>query len=53
MVSYDDPQSLGLKAKYAHEKKLGGVMIWELSEDDDKNSLLRVLNDGLRGNSGQ
>ena len=32
-VSYDDPQSIDLKVKYALAKKLGGVMIWELSQD--------------------
>ena len=47
MVSYDDPQSLALKAQYARERNLGGVMIWELSEDDEKNSLLRALDEGL------
>jgi chitinase len=49
MVSYDDPQSLELKAKYARDKHLGGVMIWELSEDDERSSLLTALNAGLRG----
>jgi chitinase len=44
MVSYDDPISLRLKAQYAHEHKLGGVMIWELSQDDDQSSLLTALN---------
>lgn len=32
-VSYDDPQSIDIKVKYALAKKLGGVMIWELSQD--------------------
>ena len=31
-VSYDDPQSIAAKAGYAHDKNLGGVMIWELSQ---------------------
>jgi chitinase len=48
MVSYDDPQSLRAKAKYARDKKLAGVMIWELSEDDDRSSLLNALRDALR-----
>jgi chitinase len=49
MVSYDDPQSLRLKGEYARQKHLGGVMIWELSEDDERSSLLTALNAGLRG----
>lgn len=43
MISYDDPESLKLKAKYARDKKLGGVMFWELSADDAKASLLNAL----------
>jgi chitinase len=31
-VSYDDPQSIALKAGYAKDKHLAGVMIWELSQ---------------------
>ncbi|MEA2708959.1 MAG: chitinase [Phycisphaerales bacterium] len=46
-VSYDDPQSLRDKAEYARNKHLGGVMIWELSDDDEQASLLKALNAGL------
>jgi chitinase len=49
MVTYDDPQSLQLKAEYARDNKLGGVMMWELTQDDEASSLLRALNAGLRG----
>ena len=48
MVSYDDPKSIQLKAKYVHDHQLGGVMIWELSEDDAKASLLNAIQQGLR-----
>jgi chitinase len=47
MVSYDDPESLRLKAAYVKSNHLGGVMIWELSQDDDVGSLLNALNAGL------
>ena len=47
-VTYDDPRSLRGKAQYVRENKLGGVMIWELSDDDEKASLLNALNEGLR-----
>lgn len=43
MISYDDPESLKLKAQYVRDKKLGGIMIWELSADDAKGSLLNAL----------
>ncbi|MDA9056245.1 glycosyl hydrolase family 18 protein [Flavobacteriaceae bacterium] len=32
-ISYDDSESIGLKVKYALSQNLGGVMIWELSQD--------------------
>jgi chitinase len=47
MISYDDPESLKLKAAYAKDKKLGGVMCWELSQDDAKGSLVSALREGL------
>ena len=47
-VTYDDPQSLRTKAEYVKERKLGGVMIWELSDDDEKSSLLHAVNEGLK-----
>ena len=33
-VTYDDPQSVREKAQYVRERKLGGVVIWELGGDD-------------------
>ncbi len=33
MVAYDDPESVGLKAEYVKDHGLGGIMIWELSQD--------------------
>jgi chitinase len=43
VISYDDPQSLRLKAAYARDKHLGGLMAWELSEDDERSTLLKAL----------
>jgi chitinase len=40
-VSYDDPQSVGEKVRYVRERKLGGVMIWELGGDDG--ALMRAI----------
>jgi chitinase len=47
MISYDDPESIRLKAEYVKTAKLGGVMIWELSADDAKGSLLGAIHVGL------
>ncbi len=43
MITYDDPQSMKLKANFARDQNLGGVMFWELSGDDAKSSLLNAL----------
>jgi chitinase len=48
MISYDDPQSIGLKAEYARAHKLGGIMIWEISQDDANHSLISAIDAGLR-----
>ena len=47
-VSYDDPRSIALKAAYARERGLGGVMFWELSQDAD-GALLDAAYRGLTG----
>ena len=46
-ISYEDPESIGLKTDYIKSKKLGGAMIWELSQDPD-GELLDALYDGLK-----
>lgn len=48
-ISYDDAQSIGLKADYIRTKNLGGAMIWELSQDPDR-VLLNALYSGLQRN---
>ncbi|MFP6737182.1 MAG: glycoside hydrolase family 18 protein [Planctomycetota bacterium] len=48
MITYDDPESLALKVDYVNEQRLGGVMLWDLSSDDEEDSLLSVLHEGLR-----
>jgi chitinase len=46
-VSYDDPQSLALKAQFVKARGLGGKMYWEQSQDPN-GELLEVLVRGLR-----
>jgi len=48
MITYDDPQSLRLKAQYARDHHLAGVMFWELSQDDSDWSMLNALREGLQ-----
>ncbi|KAI9495406.1 glycoside hydrolase superfamily [Zychaea mexicana] len=42
-VSYDDPQSIAVKVKYAKSKKLGGVMVWSVDEDSSNGELLNEV----------
>lgn len=53
-VSYDNEQSLALKAEFAHDQRLAGVMTWSIDTDDFRGScggarfpLLRTLNNAL------
>eukprot|EP00092_Neocalanus_flemingeri_P004218 GFUD01004538.1.p1 GENE.GFUD01004538.1~~GFUD01004538.1.p1 ORF type:complete len:571 (-),score=105.37 GFUD01004538.1:263-1822(-) len=53
-VSYDNERSVRLKANFAFEKKLGGVMVWSIETDDFKGlcdgvkfPLLHTLNNAL------
>lgn len=46
-ITYDDPESLALKARYARDHALGGVMFWEYS-NDPTGSLLDALAAGLK-----
>lgn len=48
MISYDDPESLARKAEYVRANKLGGVMIWEISTDDEQGSLIKAIYARLR-----
>jgi len=43
MISYEDPESLNAKAHYVLSKQLGGIMIWELAADDDRDTLVNTI----------
>lgn len=46
--TFDDPLSIRAKLEYAKKHKLGGVMVWELSNDSADAALLKAIADGLR-----
>ena len=46
-ISYDDPQSIGIKDAYIKAHGLAGAMIWELGQDDSKSTLLHAVFGGL------
>ena len=48
MFSYEDAESLKIKAKYALNHRLGGIMIWELNQDDELFTLLNSIHSVLR-----
>ena len=45
-IGYDDPESIAAKAGYAKDQGLAGVMIWELSQDDN-GELLNAIQHGF------
>ena len=47
MVSYEDPESIAAKAKYVIQKHLGGMMFWDLGQDDSRSSLLSAIREHL------
>lgn len=49
MLSYDDPESVDLKGKYAVGNGLLGAMCWEYRHDDDNQSLLKALVKAMYG----
>lgn len=42
-ISYDDPQSIAVKVKYAACKGLGGIMVWSVDEDSKNGELLNEV----------
>ena len=46
--TYEDTISVEAKARYAVEQGVGGLMIWELGEDNEAGTLLHAGYDGLR-----
>ncbi|GAA5785278.1 hypothetical protein GCM10007860_00850 [Chitiniphilus shinanonensis] len=47
MISYEDAESLKHKVKYLKEKRLGGLTVWEYTQDRDA-ELFEKLDDYLR-----
>jgi chitinase len=49
MISYEDPESIAAKAKYVIQKHLGGMMFWDLGQDDSRSTLLNTIHNQLGG----
>lgn len=48
MATFDDPKSIALKTKYVKDKKLNGIMFWELTDDAYADGLLSVIDDTIK-----
>ncbi len=46
-ATYDDERSIAAKAKFVKDKKLGGIMFWELGEDKEQGGLVDAIFNGL------
>ena len=46
-IGYDNEQAIMAKCKYAKDNHLGGVMIWELGEDET-NTLIQAVKKGMK-----
>lgn len=42
-ATFDDERSISTKVNYVKQKKLGGIMFWELSLDKPENGLLHII----------
>jgi len=43
IITFDNERSIELKTKYAIDKKLDGIMFWQLGDDKTKNGLLDAI----------
>jgi len=41
--TFDDPKSIALKSRYVDAYNLGGLMFWEISEDDSMGTLVNTI----------
>jgi chitinase len=48
LFTYDDTLSVKLKTRYAYEKKLNGIMFWQLADDAFRNGLLDAIDEVKR-----
>ena len=49
-LSFDNPKSVSLKAKYVIDENLKGIMFWQLGEDSPSNGLLEAIKNKIYSN---
>ena len=47
-ATFDDKRSIEHKCKFIRKKKLGGIMFWELSQDEKEGGLVEKMSEELR-----
>lgn len=52
-VTYEDSISIGEKMQYIKQKKLGGIMFWQIMDDRFENGLLDVMYQRRKENEGE
>ena len=48
IITFDNERSIELKTKYAIDKKLDGIMFWQLADDKTQNGLLDAIDKALK-----
>ncbi|OWK69702.1 glycoside hydrolase family 18 protein [Pedobacter sp. AJM] len=47
LVTFDDEKSISLKTRYVIDRKLNGIMFWELNDDPYSGGLLQTIHEAL------
>ncbi|RYD80587.1 MAG: glycoside hydrolase family 18 protein [Sphingobacteriales bacterium] len=50
LVTFDDPKSIAFKTKYVVDRKLNGIMFWELTDDAYSKGLLSIIDKSIKEN---
>lgn len=47
-ATFDDERSIAAKVKFLKDKKLGGIMFWQLAEDKEQGGLVEAMYENLK-----
>jgi chitinase len=50
-ATFDDKRSIRAKTKFVRRRKLGGIMFWELSQDQSRNGLVDEIYKGVNNHN--
>jgi len=49
LITFDNPRSIAAKVDYVRREKLAGIMFWEYESDDENSTLLKAIDDSIKG----